>query len=111
MCKLANAVMSEPVLKRICSTAEWSCEPIVNAHIKMDENTTCSMLGTDDELCPQKKLSSMQEKGPTYEWENTNRMLGVPGFIGCKTGVTPAAGPCFAGCYEKNGHMFIIVVL
>lgn len=36
---------------------------------------------------------------------------GDGGFIGCKTGITNAAGPCFCGAYEKNGHKFIVVVL
>jgi D-alanyl-D-alanine carboxypeptidase len=48
-----------------------------------------------------------------YEWQNTNRLLGhdfdsddiiVPKFdgtLGCKTGVTPSAGPCFSGCFSR----------
>lgn len=36
-----------------------------------------------------------------YNWENTNKLLGkMPGIIGTKTGITQAAGPCFAGFYE-----------
>ena len=35
-----------------------------------------------------------------YLWENTNKLLGtVPGFVGCKTGITDSAGPCFSGCF------------
>ena len=45
---------------------------------------------------------SNKEKLTKYRWENTNKLLGRDnGFIGCKTGVTNAAGPCFAGYYEK----------
>ena len=55
--------------------------------------------------------SPVKPKPPTYDWENTNRMLGVSGYIGCKTGITPAAGPCLSACYEKNGNTFIIVLL
>jgi len=40
MCKLAHAFMQEPVLKRIAGTAEYQCEPIINAHEKDDENDT-----------------------------------------------------------------------
>jgi D-alanyl-D-alanine carboxypeptidase len=47
-----------------------------------------------------------------YEWQNTNRLLGydfdsedtVPlfhGTLGCKTGITPSAGPCFAGYFSR----------
>jgi D-alanyl-D-alanine carboxypeptidase len=48
-----------------------------------------------------------------YEWQNTNRLLGFDfdaedcveffkGTIGCKTGVTQSAGPCFSGCFERK---------
>ncbi len=47
-----------------------------------------------------------------YEWQNTNRLLGFDfdsedtveffkGTIGCKTGVTSTAGPCFSGCFSR----------
>lgn len=47
-----------------------------------------------------------------YEWQNTNRLLGYDfdaedtvqlfhGTLGCKTGVTPSAGPCFSGCFSR----------
>jgi D-alanyl-D-alanine carboxypeptidase (penicillin-binding protein 5/6) len=43
-------------------------------------------------------------KNSYYYWENTNKLLGcMGGLIGCKTGITTAAGPCFAGFYEKDG--------
>lgn len=35
-------------------------------------------------------------------WENTNKLLRRPGFIGVKTGVTITAGPCLATCYESR---------
>ena len=33
-------------------------------------------------------------------WENTNKLLRRPNFIGVKTGVTVTAGPCLATCYQ-----------
>ena len=40
---------------------------------------------------------------------NTNKLLGVDdetdlfkGTIGCKTGVTLNAGPCFSGCFTRK---------
>ncbi len=33
-------------------------------------------------------------------WENTNKLLRRPNFIGVKTGVTVSAGPCLATCYK-----------
>ena len=112
MCKLANALMQEPVLKKIVSTAEYHTEPIVNAHINIDENISCSVL-SDDKLYSPRRMSTLNEqnKKATYIWENTNKLLGVPGFVGLKTGITPAAGPCLAACYENKGHMIIVVIL
>ena len=49
----------------------------------------------------------------SYKWENSNKLLGkTPGILGCKTGITSAAGPCFAGYYEraqryKNSNNFV----
>jgi len=49
-----------------------------------------------------------------YEWQNTNRLLGgvgdlddgpveaFKGTIGCKTGITQTAGPCFSGCFQRK---------
>ena len=47
-----------------------------------------------------------------YYWENTNKLIGDH-WIGCKTGVTEAAGPCFSGWYEDNetGEQYCVVVL
>jgi D-alanyl-D-alanine carboxypeptidase len=57
-------------------------------------------------------LNSSETPREPYVWENTNKLLGsVPGFIGCKTGVTDVAGPCFSGCFESNGEKISVVVL
>ena len=41
-----------------------------------------------------------ERKQTHYRWESTNKLLGVmDGLYGCKTGITTAAGPCFAGYY------------
>ena len=37
-----------------------------------------------------------------YSWDNTNKLLRVEGFIGVKTGVTPAAGPCLSSFFKVN---------
>jgi len=48
-----------------------------------------------------------------YQWQNTNKLLGhdcddgeapvkhFKGTMGCKTGVTPSAGPCFSGYFSR----------
>jgi serine-type D-Ala-D-Ala carboxypeptidase (penicillin-binding protein 5/6) len=59
-------------------------------------------------------LQSLNHRKCTeFTWENTNKLLGEGdgGFIGCKTGITNPAGPCFCGGYEKDNHKFIVVVL
>ena len=35
----------------------------------------------------------------------------LDGLIGCKTGITAPAGPCFSGYYEKDGLQIVIVIL
>ena len=46
-----------------------------------------------------------------YEWLNTNKLLDVKGFNGCKTGITEAAGPCLAAAFDKDGHSFSVIIL
>ena len=43
--------------------------------------------------------------------ENRNTELGKNGNIGGKTGVTNAAGTCFAGLYERDGKKYVTTVL
>lgn len=59
-----------------------------------------------------KAISGFNKKDLTqYRWENSNKLLGnMDGLIGCKTGITNAAGPCFAGYYEK-GSMKLAMIL
>lgn len=44
-------------------------------------------------------------------WRNTNRLLGIEGYSGVKTGTTQAAGCCLAACGERAGRKLIVVVL
>ena len=44
-------------------------------------------------------------------WENTNKLLRRPNFIGGKTGVTITAGPCLASCYQLGEKILIVVLL
>lgn len=43
-------------------------------------------------------------------WENTNKLLRRPGFIGIKTGITVTAGPCLASAYEFHGKTYIVII-
>ena len=42
---------------------------------------------------------------------NTNRLLGIDGITGTKTGITEAAGPCLSCSFEKDGNFIIVVLL
>ena len=44
-------------------------------------------------------------------WRNTNRLLGIEGYSGVKTGTTFAAGCCLASCGGRAGQELIVVVL
>jgi len=44
-------------------------------------------------------------------WRNTNRLLGIEGYFGVKTGTTHAAGCCLAALAERGGRELVVVVL
>lgn len=45
------------------------------------------------------KIKGFYGRPRTIYWENTNKLLRRPGFIGVKTGITVTAGPCLAAAY------------
>ena len=44
-------------------------------------------------------------------WRSTNRLLGIDGYTGVKTGTTHAAGCCLASLGERDGRELVVVVL
>jgi D-alanyl-D-alanine carboxypeptidase (penicillin-binding protein 5/6) len=44
-------------------------------------------------------------------WRNTNRLLGIDGYQGVKTGTTNAAGACLVAWGRREGRELIVVVL
>ena len=62
-----------------------------------------------------KKKSTIlvKRKGEIVELvvKNTNKILGLDGIDGMKTGTTRRAGPCFIGTAIKNGKRLVCVVL
>ena len=48
-------------------------------------------------------------KSRKYTWIYNNRMLGVDGIVGMKTGWTPLAGHCIAVSFDKDGHNSVMV--
>ncbi len=45
------------------------------------------------------------------KWENTNRLLGIEGYAGIKTGTTDAAGACLVSSSQRDGRELIVVSL
>ncbi len=66
-------------------------------------------------VCTKKySTKALNNEKSIYNWENTNKLLGRNEFwVGCKTGVTEPAGPCFSGFYEDipKKNRYCIVVL
>jgi len=59
-----------------------------------------------------KKTSTIKStNGPVATVENRNKLLGVDGCIGGKTGLTLKAGRCLVAIYERNGRHIIGVVM
>lgn len=44
-------------------------------------------------------------------WINTNRLLGIEGYEGIKTGTTTPAGNCLVACAKRGNDRLIVVVL
>ena len=67
------------------------------------------------------KYTSTAQRGCTVEsesgyrrnvvWKNTNRLLGIEGFDGLKTGTTNAAGACLVSRGQRGEHSLLMVVL
>jgi len=45
------------------------------------------------------------------KWENTNRLLGIEGYVGIKTGTTDAAGACLVSSSARDGRELIVITL
>ena len=59
-----------------------------------------------------KKTSVIKSaNGPEATVENRNKLLGIDGNVGGKTGVTKKAGRCLVSIYERNGRKIIGVVM
>jgi D-alanyl-D-alanine carboxypeptidase len=59
-----------------------------------------------------KKTSTIKSaNGPVATVTNRNKLLGIDGCIGGKTGLTQKAGRCLVAIYERNGRHIIGVVM
>ncbi|MBK5240134.1 D-alanyl-D-alanine carboxypeptidase family protein [Clostridium sp.] len=59
-----------------------------------------------------KKTSTVKfSNGPEAPIENRNKLLGIDGNVGGKTGLTDKAGRCLVSIYERDGRKIIGVVM
>ena len=63
------------------------------------------------ESMSKKQNTISTSKGTTFKIENTNKLLGVDGCIGGKTGYTIPAGRCLVAFYVRNGREVMGVVM
>lgn len=82
LAKLAHHALQDSRFRRIVSTRQRGCA-VVNS-----EGATRNLI-----------------------WKNTNRLLGIDGFDGVKTGTTSAAGACLVSRGSRDGKSLIVVVL
>lgn len=54
---------------------------------------------------------SSVDQGVTHPLKNLNKLLGMPGVLGIKTGTTPAARENLVGLIERDDHLILTVIL
>lgn len=90
VCKLTSECMKIQVFRQVVATRIHECKALNGSH---NNNNVGAKQAT------------------RYKWESTNRLLGcMDGLIGTKTGITPAAGPCFCGYFEKDDYKLALVL-
>ncbi len=82
MAKLAFAALKQPLFREIVATPQHGCQ-----------------------------LESIDGYQRNVVWNNTNRLLGIEGFDGVKTGTTGPAGACLVSSGEREGKRLIVVIL
>jgi D-alanyl-D-alanine carboxypeptidase (penicillin-binding protein 5/6) len=82
MAKLAFAALKQPLFREIVATPQHGCT-----------------------------LESIDGYQRNVIWNNTNRLLGIEGFDGVKTGTTTPAGACLVSSGEREGSRLIVVIL
>ena len=72
--KLGSVVMKQPRIREIVSTRQFGC-----------------------------RVESESGYSRNVRWKNTNRLLGIDGYLGVKTGTTRAAGACLVSMGDRGG--------
>jgi D-alanyl-D-alanine carboxypeptidase (penicillin-binding protein 5/6) len=57
------------------------------------------------------EVTTRDHKRRPIAWKNTNRLLGITGYTGVKTGYTKAAGSCLVSTGERGRESLVVVVL
>jgi D-alanyl-D-alanine carboxypeptidase (penicillin-binding protein 5/6) len=57
------------------------------------------------------RLTTAEGIARNVVWENSNKLLGIEGYDGIKTGTTDAAGACLVSTGIRDGRRLIVVVL
>ena len=117
MARLAAKAMQNPMFRKVVATKTYQCKPLRRSEIskKFNQQELClrQTVQINDWITNDGQMQTVTliEQDHTYNWVNSDKLLGIDGYIGVKTGITEAAGPCLASCYEKNGHCYIIILL
>ncbi|WP_337176687.1 peptidoglycan-binding protein [Paludisphaera sp.] len=82
LARLAIAVLQDPLLAKVAATPRRGC-----------------------------KLVDADGNERNVVWNNTNRLLGIEGYDGVKTGTTNAAGNCLVASGSRGDDRLIVVVL
>lgn len=82
MLVLAHAALSNPLFQRYVKTRQHGC-----------------------------RLASVGGHERDVAWHNTNRLLGIEGYVGVKTGTTRAAGACLVSSCRRGNDRLLMVVL
>ncbi len=56
-------------------------------------------------------VTTAEDKRRAVVWNNTNRLLGIEGYDGIKTGTTTAAGSCLVASGRRGTYHLLVVVL
>lgn len=80
--KLAAQALKNPIFASVVNTQSYSCE-----------------------------LTTPTGKPRKASWHNTNRLLGITGYNGVKTGTNKSAGCCLVSSgYRENDHLLVVVL-
>ncbi len=82
LARLAAVLLKDPVLAKVVATSKHGCA-----------------------------LVDAEGNARNVVWENTNRLLGIEGYDGVKTGTTNAAGNCLVASGRRGKRHLIVVIL